>query len=118
MRLSDWLSEQAKLQVIAYGQDPRELRGEERLEYIRWNVLALTDELHEALRETGWKPWSADDHVNFAAFNDELVDAFHFLANLILVANPNDGIDQIAKDFAFRYRRKVDKNIQRQVDGY
>ena len=26
-------------------------------EYINLNVLAITDELHEFLRETPWKPW-------------------------------------------------------------
>lgn len=102
--------------------DPRLLQGEERLEFIRWNVLACTDELHEALQETGWKPWADSDHVNEAAFLAELVDAFHFFMNLILVAFSDYDLaidpEDMADDFVAEYFKKKQVNAERQETGY
>src|SRR5690606_25002112 len=67
----------------SYGLDPADLPEEERIEFIRWNVLALTDELHEALNECGWKPWATSRHVNEEAALKELIDAWHFFMNLL-----------------------------------
>lgn len=80
------LNMQENLQRRLIGISPSALEGNERAVYIRNMVLALTDELHEALRETGWKPWSTKRHLNRDPYVDELVDAFHFFMNLMLVA--------------------------------
>ena len=84
---SNALDAQLELQKNAYGNDPSTLETNEQLDWIRWNTLALEDELHEALAETGWKPWAKSKHVNRDAFVGELVDAFHFFMNLMLVVD-------------------------------
>jgi hypothetical protein len=82
------------------------------MEYIRWNVLALNDELHEALAETGWKPWASSNHFNRVEYTRELVDALHFLLNLMLVAGyePHEIVSM--------YLYKSQKNARRQENGY
>jgi len=110
--LSDALEAQWALQVQAYGKDPRKLSDEERMEWVRWNILALEDELHEALQETGWKPWATKNHLNEDAFRGELVDGLHFFLNLMLVANIS------AEELLAGYQLKREKNAKRQADGY
>jgi len=110
--ISDLIKMQNALQVASYKLSPADLEGEARIEFIRWNVLALEDELHEALAETGWKPWATSRHVNEDAFKGELIDAFHFFMNLCIVA----GMDGI--ELTERYAAKWAKNAKRQADGY
>jgi hypothetical protein len=62
---------------------------EERITYIREHVLACTDELHEALAETGWKSWATSKHINYPAYFGELRDAWQHLTNLMLIAEPD-----------------------------
>jgi len=112
MNFDDALQAQLELQKNSFGSDPTKLEGEDRLEWIRWNMLALSDELHEALAETGWKPWATSKHVNRAAYISELVDAFHFFMNLMLV------VDCSAEEFLAKYAEKRKINIKRQEDGY
>lgn len=52
-----FVEEQLSNQVLTYGKDPLEMVGEERAQYLRDMTLALTEELHELLRENSWKPW-------------------------------------------------------------
>ena len=110
--LNDMLEAQRQLQINSYGKDPAVLEGEERVEFIRWNVLALEDELHEALGEVGWKPWATSRHVNEPEFKGELVDAWHFFMNLILVGHIT------ADEFLIGYFSKRTINANRQEDGY
>lgn len=112
MQLTDALKAQLELQKKSFGSDPTKLEGDERADWIRWNVLALQDELHEALQETGWKPWATSRHVNRAAYISELVDAFHFFMNLMLV------VDCSADEFLDKYAEKRQINVQRQAEGY
>jgi dimeric dUTPase (all-alpha-NTP-PPase superfamily) len=111
-RLEEMLNLQAKLQLRYHGVHPSELRYDAQKDYIRTMVLATTDELHEALRETAWKPWSSADGINHDAFKSELVDAFHFFMNLMLVANIT------ADEFFNEYLRKNGINHGRIDDGY
>lgn len=108
----DALADQHALQQKSYKKDPTTLDDEERAEFIRWNVLALEDELHEALQEVGWKPWATSRHLNRDAFKGELVDAYHFFMNLMLAAD----ID--ADEFLEAYQAKRTKNAKRQAEGY
>jgi DNA-directed RNA polymerase subunit M/transcription elongation factor TFIIS len=103
---------QHRLQVESYHVRPEELDPEARAEFIRWNVLALEDELHEALGEVGWKPWATSRHLNREAYKKELVDALHFFTNLCLAAGIT--ADELVND----YFKKAEVNAQRQVDGY
>ena len=106
------LEAQLTLQVNSFGKDPRILNNDEKLEWVRWNVLALEDELHELLAETGWKPWASSRHINREAYVGELVDAFHFMMNLMLI------VDCSAEEFLTKYFEKRKINVQRQVEGY
>jgi dimeric dUTPase (all-alpha-NTP-PPase superfamily) len=112
MTLQDALNAQWQLQVNSFGSDPKNLTDEQKLEWIRWNMLALMDELHEALAETGWKPWAKSKHVNRDAFVSELVDAFHFLMNMMLAVDCN------ADEFLAKYFEKRGINAARQAAGY
>lgn len=103
---------QKEMQEQVYGHDFDAMSNEERIQFIHWNVTALTDELHEALGEVGWKPWATNRHINEEAFVSELVDAWHFLMNLIIVS------DASSEDFVKAYYAKRAKNIKRQEDGY
>lgn len=104
---------QRALQVEAYGKDPADITDPiERIQFIKDMHIALTDELHEALAETGWKPWASSNHVNEEAFKSELVDAFHFFMNLCMAVNMDP------HELYGKYMAKRQKNIQRQIDGY
>lgn len=111
--LRDAVAAQDALQIKAYGGvSPTDLDPEAKIEFIRWNMLALEDELHEALGEVGWKPWATSRHINTEAFKGELVDALHFFMNLLLVA------DITADELLEAYQKKREKNIKRQEAGY
>lgn len=112
-KLERMFEAQRLLQVEAYGKDPGEITDPiERIQFIKDMHIALTDELHEALAETGWKPWATSQHVNEEAFKGELIDAWHFFMNLCMVVGM--GPDELQD----RYMAKRQKNIQRQIDGY
>lgn len=87
----------------------------ERLDYIRENVLAATDELHEALAETGWKSWATSRHINRDAYLGELRDCWQFLTNLMLVAEPDPR--KLAVWFADALAEKHDVN-RRRIGAY
>jgi len=112
MTFEQALKAQLELQIKSYESDPRNANDSEKLEWIRWNVLALEDELHEALAETGWKPWAKSKHINRDAYVSELVDAFHFLMNLMLI------VDCSADEFLAKYFEKRGINAARQAAGY
>jgi len=113
-RLEEMLKLQAELQERFIGTHPRHLTKDDLKDYVRTMVLATTDELHEALREIPWKPWSA---AVFTAdredqYKDELVDAFHFFMNLMLI------VDMTAEELFRRYLLKNGVNHGRIDDGY
>ena len=107
----EWLSETKQLQEESFGhQLPK--GGADLIEWIRINTLAATDELHEALNETGWKPWATTTHVNREAFIGEVVDALHFIGNLLA------GVGCTDSELSAAYYEKMDRNAQRQSEGY
>jgi hypothetical protein len=118
------LAAQEELQAEAYGYDFSPHNSEtgkgmldlSRIEYIRWNMLALQNELHEALDETGWKPWASSKHINTEEYLGELVDAFHFFMNLLLATGIRPEV--MAEEFSRRYFAKREVNAKRQRDGY
>lgn len=110
--LQQLLEAQRELQIKSYGKDPAELTTDEKVQFIKDMTLALTDEVHEALQEVGWKPWATSRHINRDAFVGELVDALHFFLNLCLVADV-DGFELMEK-----YMAKRKKNADRQEAGY
>lgn len=106
------LDNQKKLQLKSYGVDVTVLDEEQRAAYIRDMSLALTDELHEALNETGWKPWATSRHINRSSFLNEMIDVLHFWCNLVLVVNATE------EDIVDAYFAKAEKNAKRQLNGY
>jgi len=103
---------QLELQRKSFGVSPNELDAEGRRDYIVDMMLALQDELHEALNETGWKAWQTSRHFHKDRFGNELIDALHFLVNLFLVAG------WTADDVEAAYFEKAAINAARQAKGY
>lgn len=94
------------------GAFPADLPDILRMSYLRTQALALTDELHEALGETGWKPWATSNHLNRDAYAGELADVFIFFMNMMLTADitPSELMDLV--------KVKQIKNVKRQDEGY
>lgn len=113
MMFTNWLETTRELQIKSFGADPASLEGEELVEFIRWNQLATVDELMEALHECRWKPWSTGDRgfINRDAFVGELVDACHFIGNLLAAARCDDA------EFSERYEAKQQTNRDRMASG-
>lgn len=110
------LAKQDELQRETFGFDFQRMTDAERMEYLRWNMLALSDELHEAMQETGWKPWASSDHLNLEPYVGELVDAFHFFMNLLLATGVRP--EALAQRFTEMYLAKWQRNVERQAEGY
>lgn len=108
----EWIMRTRVLQREAFGVDPAKLTGRELEEYVRWNVLAAEDELHEALGEISWKPWASREYFNRDEFVGELVDVLHFVGNLLAAAKVS------GTELTARYSSKQTKNRDRQRDGY
>jgi dimeric dUTPase (all-alpha-NTP-PPase superfamily) len=104
---------QAELQEHI-GHDFNSMSNEQLIAYIKENVLAATDELHEALNETYWKSWAAmaPGFRNREAYVGELIDTLHFLLNLLLAARVTP------EELVTRYGGKNRVNHQRQATGY
>ena len=130
-KLQDWLDSQSDLQKkmpsphptdLFYQYDPEnddlpddatDADRKPAIDFLHWNVTALTDELHELLGEIGWKPWAKSRHINLEEARGEAIDAMHFLANIFLVLGLND-----AEEIMRRYHLKHEKNAKRQEEGY
>ena len=120
-RLSMMLRLQAELELIIppKGENPAAREGDAMAQHIRDMVIALEDELHEAMAETGWKPWASSRHFNAEAFTKEMVDAWHFFMNLMLVAawHHNMTPDEYADYFTKKYIEKNTINRDRHANG-
>lgn len=104
---------QRQLQRDAFvGGDPSELNLEQKIQYIKDMVLAATDELHEALAEVGWKPWSTRREIDRDPYVGELVDVQHFVLNLLIA------VGVTPEEFFGRYTAKAAVNQTRQDAGY
>lgn len=99
------------------GLDPLTMTDEERVEYVRINILAAIKELGEALDEVSWKPWASGEWFNREAFLKELIDVAHFFNNLWLVGTRSEPV--IAADtLNTLYTEKNRVNADRQDHGY
>lgn len=80
--------------------------------YIFWNLFAAQQELAEAAVEFSWKPWAVDQpFVNRDRIVDELVDANHFIGNILV------GMGVTDKEWEEAYQRKQQKNMDRVNSG-
>jgi dimeric dUTPase (all-alpha-NTP-PPase superfamily) len=81
-------------------------------EYLNWNCTAAVQELAEVREEFSWKPWAKDEpFVNRERVRDEIIDALHFLGNMLTVMGVTD------EELAEAYQRKQEINRQRAASG-
>ena len=114
-----WLDETRKLQKNAYGLDYDKLSGDAPdnirtlVEYMRWNMLAIDDELAEVRKAISWKPWQHDDpYADRHEIIKECVDVLHFVANILCAAGATDAVLDV------EYLKKMQINADRQKNGY
>jgi len=106
---------QIKFQKLIGNTFPRwkdDITNEHNVELIKNQILALYDEVGEALREVPWKPWKINQQFNVKKFRVELIDVFHFLINLFLLS----GMDVQETIELFKWKNNMNK--KRQKDGY
>lgn len=116
---NEWLKKTRQLQSEVYNIDYELLHGEDSdsinslIEYIRWNMLAIDDELAEVRKAISWKPWQHDDpYADRKEIVKECVDVLHFVANILCAAGATD--DELDEE----YLAKMQKNADRQKNGY
>lgn len=113
LSLEEWIELQASLQRACGFVDPIALGPTpERAYFILWNAWALSAELHEAIDETPWKPWASSTQFDRRAVIQELVDAMHFMANLLRA------VGCTGQELTREYLKKNRRNLERQLEGY
>jgi len=119
MLFDSWLRRTKDLQRDVYFINYEEMEGDKDanirrlVEYMRWNMLAIDDELAEMRQAISWKPWQHDKpYADREEIIKEAVDVLHFVANIIVAAG---GTDEQLNKF---YVEKMEKNRQRQLNGY
>jgi hypothetical protein len=115
----EWLARTKDLQKNVYKIDYDAMTGNapekinNLIEYIRWNMLAIDDELAEMRQPLSWKPWQMDEpYADREEVIKEAVDVLHFVANIIVACG---GTDAELNHF---YLQKMEKNRKRQSVGY
>lgn len=105
-----WLQQTRVLQTVSFGQDPAELEGEAKADFITWNFAALVIELGEMMAEyPSWKPWVVNrgQTMNREQFIAEMVDALHFVGNILAAVGCDD------REFTAAYTLKMGRNAAR-----
>jgi dimeric dUTPase (all-alpha-NTP-PPase superfamily) len=108
----NWIEKTKYLQEEFYGHKFEDFTHDELVQWVRINVLAAEDELHETLGEISWKPWASAQYFNREAYIGEIVDVLHFVANLLAGAGVTD------EELNAAYLEKMERNRQRQREGY
>lgn len=111
-----WLESTDRLQRETYGYGNQYrlalLEPSIMAEYLNWNCTAAVQELAEVREEFSWKPWAKDEpFVNRERVRDEIIDALHFLGNMLTVMGVTD------EELAEAYQRKQEINRQRAASG-
>lgn len=114
-----WLESTDKLQRETYGYGnlyeatrDGDQADEKVADYLDWNQTAAVQELAEAREEFSWKPWAKDEpFVNRERVRDEIIDALHFLGNMLTVMGVTD------EELAGAYQEKQDINRARAESG-
>lgn len=114
-----WLEQTRNLQERAYSVDYSKFHSDEHddlrtlIEYVRWNMLAIDDELAEVRKAISWKPWQHDaPYADRQEILKECVDVLHFVANILCAAGATDG------ELDAAYLAKMQVNADRQAKGY
>ena len=109
-----WLASTKILQLEAFGVDGNyDWDDPDKLcDSLKDSVFQATRELFEASVEFKSKPWSVDPaYVNREPLIIELVDATHFIANMLVALSVTDD------EWEMYYRLKQDKNRRRMASG-
>lgn len=108
-----WLKETLDLQIDYYGRPaPGILYGEELAQCVMLNTTAMVAEWGEMLAEfPGWKPWAIGHDINRDALVGEMVDALHFVANILTAVGCTD------EELNDRYSTKMLTNRRRMASG-
>lgn len=116
---NSWLQKTKQLQTDVYNADYSKFHGNDPddlntlIEYIRWNMLAIDDELAEVRQAISWKPWQHDEpYADRKEIIKECVDVLHFVANILCAAGATD------EELDEEYLKKMQKNADRQRNGY
>jgi hypothetical protein len=117
-RLENMLKAQLEIQGIINPDLPplNERDLDQRIDAIRYNYIALVQELSEAMNEVGWKSWATSRHINVEMFG-ELRDVWQFLINLMFLAT-GDSPEKLAHRLVHELAAKHEVNIQRAKDNY
>lgn len=115
----EWLDATRRLQADCYNVDYTTLHADDPdalrtlIEYLRWNMLAIDDELAEVRKAISWKPWQHDKpYADRREVVKECVDVLHFVANIICaVGGTTDELNE-------EYLKKMQLNAERQRKGY
>jgi dimeric dUTPase (all-alpha-NTP-PPase superfamily) len=76
-------------------------------------MLAIDDELAEVRQAISWKPWQHDDpYADRHEVLKECVDVLHFVANILCAVDATD------EELDAEYLKKMQKNADRQKNGY
>lgn len=97
---------------ITFPRWKNDISDKYNIELIKNQILALYDEVGEALREVPWKPWKVNQEFNINKFKMELIDIFHFLINLFLLVNMD------SEEVINLFKIKNEINRKRQKNGY
>jgi dimeric dUTPase (all-alpha-NTP-PPase superfamily) len=111
-RLQEMFDHQLEFQRRLYPNYPPSAGSPELMSSITETAYALSDEIHEATNETGWKPWASSNHVNRERYLGELVDAWHFFMNMCLL------LEITPAELYEGYMQKIRINHERQNNGY
>jgi hypothetical protein len=107
-----WLQSTKELQETYYGYTFPFPSAYELAPYIEWNIFAAYQELAEAAVEFSWKPWAKDEpFVNRERVRDELIDAMHFIGNILV------GMGVTDEELARAYQDKQALNRRRASSG-
>jgi dimeric dUTPase (all-alpha-NTP-PPase superfamily) len=109
-----WLESTRTLQEEVYDYDFQWMRDHEiaLTQYIQWNIFAAYQELAETAVEFSWKPWATDrPFVNRNRVRDELIDAMHFIGNILV------GIGVTDSELEDHYQVKQERNRRRAASG-
>jgi dimeric dUTPase (all-alpha-NTP-PPase superfamily) len=116
---NNWLRKTQQLQADVYNvdydvfHDDSEENLRALIEYIRWNMLAIDDEMSEVRKAISWKPWQHDDpYADRHEVVKECVDVLHFVANILCAVGATD------EELDAEYLAKMQINAERQRKGY
>jgi len=118
-RLSDLFIQQFKLQDRLGNIKKIKSSPEMKQKYINQMILAIHEEAVEIMRETAYKNpdyvefgWKKGQKFDNEKFKEEIVDIWHFVLNLCIVA------DMDSDELVARFFNKNQENHKRQDDGY